>query len=136
MTARVDHLRTIPRDVLLRGDWTNPVERCPQCGAQLLVNVVRVKWCSAYGCAYVKPAADNVSGETALKMYVVTENPSDFPGKCVVRIHNIYPGRVEPDAEPFAIGDSIDDVRAQLPPGLIQSAPSPRDDKVIREVWL
>ncbi len=66
--------------------------------------------------------------------YVVYENPSDFPGKFVVRIHTISEvGRFFGEANAFS---SLDEARKSVPPGLVKFRRSPMDDPRIVETWL
>lgn len=81
--------------------------------------------------AFASPA----SGD-CYRLYVVMFNPSDFPGKYVVREHRVFPGGT-PVASLFAyVVDDLAAARACLPEGLLRMAPMPGDDKVIVEVWL
>lgn len=72
----------------------------------------------------------------ALTMYVVYENPSDYPGKFVVRRWLIYRGVRNPTKLAHAVGTSLEDVRCSIPHGLIQIDRSPSDDPVIVETWV
>jgi len=71
-----------------------------------------------------------------LTIYVVYKNPSDYPGKYVVR-----PQRVSRDAgivnEPVTyVGESLQMARASIPPCLSYFPRHPGDDPVILEAWL
>lgn len=70
--------------------------------------------------------------QKTLDLYVVYENPSDFPGCFVVRK---WRGNV-PEREPLSVGSSIDEARSALPEGLHRMNRLEQDDPVIREVWL
>ena len=71
-----------------------------------------------------------------LPMWVVYKNPSDFPGKFVVRRQLAAPGFVVADKAPTAIVSTLDEARAAIPPGMINLHRSPDDDPCIAEVWL
>jgi len=70
-----------------------------------------------------------------MPMWTVYANPSDFPGKFVVRKHEIREGANRPTAEHF-VGDTIDEVREHIPGWAIRFEREPGDDPVIAEVWL
>lgn len=72
-----------------------------------------------------------------IRMYVITENPSDHPGKLVVREWHIRKGEpAKPLAEFHDISDSLDDARGSIPGGLMMVPRSEDDDPVIVESWL
>lgn len=63
--------------------------------------------------------------------WTVYDNPTDFPGKFICRPHSISRGT-------FAhhmIGDTIEEVRAKIPRGLIQMPRRLTDDPKIVEIW-
>lgn len=75
-------------------------------------------------------------GADSLAMWVIYENPSDYRGKFVVRIHR--PGRdgsVVAEREPRAVVDTLAQARAVVPPLLYRMDRHPDDDPVIVEVW-
>lgn len=80
----------------------------------------------------IKPAP--IQDPQVLYLYVIYYNPSDFPGRYVCRINHVghtnVPGRL------LANEDTLEKVRAKLPPGLHRIARSKGDDKVIVETWL
>lgn len=62
--------------------------------------------------------------------YAVTANPSDFPGRLVVRRHLARAdGQVYPEAKPWAVELTLEAAREKIPAGLS------RIDPVIVEVW-
>ena len=68
---------------------------------------------------------------TQLSMWVIYENPKDFPDKFVARMFindkptgNIY------------VGDTLEDVRKIIPQGLALLPRFPQDDPKMVEVWL
>jgi hypothetical protein len=83
---------------------------------------------------------DDMPGFTALPtntltMWTIYEHPKDYPGKWVMRAHDIAAGSTTPRAD-CIVADSLDEVRAVLPPGLTRLPPHPDDDPVIHETWL
>lgn len=72
---------------------------------------------------------------TDMSMWVITQNPADFPGKFVAREHLIGVGMTRATAN-HHVADSLVDVRQALPPGLYRLKPSRADDPVIVESWL
>lgn len=68
-------------------------------------------------------------------MYTIYFNPSDFPGKFVLRAYHIGRGTVEAD-DKFKLGDSANEVRQHVPKGLVNIGRNADDDPVILEVWI
>ena len=70
--------------------------------------------------------------------WVIYRNPSDHPGKYVVRRWTIGRGEVTPDPEPAAVVDTLERARAEVPVelGLVRLPRTQWDDPVIAEVWL
>lgn len=67
-------------------------------------------------------------------MWVIYHNPRDFPpGAYVAR-----PWRNDkhPDGDTYLMADTLEKVRAMLPPGLTCLLRMPGDDPVIVEVWV
>lgn len=69
-------------------------------------------------------------------IYVIYDNPRDYPGKFVVRRQWPHDGQVIADKEALAVVDTLDQARAALPDGLIRFDRHPNDDSVIVEAWL
>lgn len=67
----------------------------------------------------------------SLSIWTVTENPSDFPGKFVARRTEVGAG----PTDDHHVAETLDEVRAMLPPDLIRMTRVPADDSVIVEVW-
>lgn len=70
-----------------------------------------------------------------LTIWTVYENPSDYPGMWVLRGFDVGTEGVR-RREECAVADSLEMIRAQLPPGLARLAPIPGDDPVIYESWV
>lgn len=66
-----------------------------------------------------------------LEIFVVYENPSDFPGKMVVRkfIND------KPTLEPLCVEDTLEEAREKIPKGLFRMDRMADDDIVIVETW-
>lgn len=71
-----------------------------------------------------------------LSIFTVYENPSDYPGKFVVRRWLIVGGRPLADREPFAVADTLETARSSVPVGRAMLTRHRDDDPVIVEVWL
>lgn len=70
----------------------------------------------------------------SLSIWTIYENPKDYPGIFVAR-------RREVSLTPVATSDiltgaSLEDVRAQLPPGLMRMPANAEDDQSVVESWL
>lgn len=77
-----------------------------------------------------------LSEESGLPMWVITDHPSDFPDHFVVRKRVVYSsGRVEIDQE-YHLAMTLDEARARVPRGLARIPRSWNDDRVIVETWL
>jgi hypothetical protein len=85
----------------------------------------------------VKTKAKTLFDHDVLRMFVITANPSDFPGKFVVRENVIARGSSEPilDPAPLAVVDTITEARAAVPPDRICMPRSPKDPPVVVETW-
>ena len=70
--------------------------------------------------------------------FAIYFNPSDFPGKYVLRRWAITEGSPfpVPDKTPMGAAFSIEELRAKVPPGLVCLRRDPTDDPVIVEVWV
>jgi hypothetical protein len=80
-----------------------------------------------------------LSEQDVFRILTVYENPSDYPGKIVVRVAVITGGGARPMPLPLAVCDTLDEARASIEehhPGLIRMHRMPGDDPVIVETWL
>ncbi len=66
-----------------------------------------------------------------LEMFVIYDHPRDFPGHFVVR--RWIDGKPTQD---FAIADTIDSARAEVPRGMHRLPHQPGEDDVIVETWI
>ncbi|HEX8957375.1 MAG TPA: hypothetical protein VF798_13930 [Burkholderiaceae bacterium] len=71
------------------------------------------------------------SNDDDLSMWVVYEEPPGFPDQYVARRYVL-----EKDTGDYVVGDTLNDVRAKLPPGLMRLERSPQDDPQVRESWI
>lgn len=70
-----------------------------------------------------------------LVMWTVYDHPRDYPTKFVARRSEIRGGVAYMTNDMF-VADSLDELRAWLPPGMSRMSRFPADDPVIVEVWL
>lgn len=89
------------------------------------------------GGAAFRGAARPVSAvsEGALTVWTVYVNPLDHPGKWVLRGFNVAGGGAVPH-EHCVVADSLEEVRAAVPPGLVRLPPSEHDEPHIFESWV
>lgn len=69
-----------------------------------------------------------------LDMYVVYENPLDFPGQFVVRRWTTPPPT--PDHDATTVCHTLEEARAAIPPDRACIGRAGSDDPAIREVWV
>lgn len=77
--------------------------------------------------------------DEALSIYVVYDQPKDFPTKVVVRRQRVGPGGLKIDPDPFIIADSVERARELLylfVPGLACMQRHPQDEPAIVETWV
>ena len=77
---------------------------------------------------YMVPWTD----EPGLSIWVIYDNPTDFPGKFVVRK---WIGEAA-DKEPLIVADTLEEARKALPKHIVRLMPSEGDDPKIVETWL
>lgn len=75
-----------------------------------------------------------VSKQRLLAMYVITFNPSDAPGKYVVRAW-IGGGQDHGPTKLHIVCFSLDEARAYIPQGLVCWPRQDNDEPVIVETW-
>lgn len=71
-----------------------------------------------------------------LHIYTLYWNPSDYPGKYVVRRTVIAHGESRVDSEPLCVSSLLHDIHHHLPPGLVYVPRSHSDDEVIVGIFL
>jgi len=72
---------------------------------------------------------------TGLVIWTVYENPSDYPGKFVVRAWEAINGKPVP-REDCTVSDTLDKARASVPEGLVRMDRGDDDDPCIVETWI
>jgi len=75
-----------------------------------------------------------MNNENALQMWVITENPADYPGRFVARLALITSGEVIHTATHHT-ANSLQAIRALIPQGLIRFDRHPTDPPVVVESW-
>lgn len=76
-------------------------------------------------------------GDRVMDMWVVYSNPSDYPGKWVLRRWEIQRGNTDPiPTKNVHTGDLYAEVIAHLPGGLTRLGRDQSDDPTITESWV
>jgi len=75
-------------------------------------------------------------GTIGFPMYTVYENPSDYPGKFVVRRSFVAGAQIFVDIAPTIVCDCLAEAREAIPSFYIRIDRHPGDDPKIVEVWL
>ena len=73
------------------------------------------------------PSDDDVD----TSMWIVFEEPPAFPNQYVARLYRSYV-----DTGEYVVGNTLNDVRAKLPSGLMRMERSSQDDPLVRETWI
>jgi hypothetical protein len=73
--------------------------------------------------------------DDALAFWVIYKNPKDCPGRYVLRKQYATREGVVVDKDSF-VAIEPQELREQMPPGLVKIGPQPGDDPVILEVWV
>lgn len=69
-----------------------------------------------------------------MQVFVICRNPSDYPGKFVVRRHVAdVEGRLVPDVQPMTVADSLAEAQCAIPSDALRCTPLLVDDPVIVE---
>jgi hypothetical protein len=71
-----------------------------------------------------------------LSVWTVYDHPSDWPGGFVARRHEAHDNNTVVATADVVYADTLEAVRAKLPPGMYPIARSPNDDPVIVESWI
>lgn len=73
-----------------------------------------------------------------MDLYVIYENPLDFPGQFMVRRWEVQPGNPQPvpDLEAVTVCHTLMEAREAIPPGRVQIPRSREDNAAIVETWL
>jgi len=70
-----------------------------------------------------------------MNIYTIYFNPSDYPGKYVMRYHTVQNGEIVSDND-CVVSDSLEGARKSLPHGLYRCTKDMNDDPVIVEVYI
>lgn len=88
-----------------------------------------------YPCATL--VAMTAAGWLTIRQYVIYHNARDYPGKYVVRGVTIRRRDIQPDGEPLAVVDTLDQARAAIPPAAdVCITRSDNDEPQIVETWI
>jgi hypothetical protein len=69
-------------------------------------------------------------------VWTIYREPRDFPGRWVLRGHEVFPGR-ELRAHSFCyLADTLKEARAKVPAGAKRFRRSPEDHPAIHECWM
>jgi len=79
--------------------------------------------------------------DDAIHFWVIYENPSDYPGKFVVRKHSVRLKEGTKDTEiviapDCSLHNTLDDARGAVPPFLYRLGRQEGDDPCIADVWM
>jgi len=78
-----------------------------------------------------------ITNNSGLVIYTVFDNPSDFPGKYVLRRTTQIGDRQEVDVEPHLVTEVYGEIRELMEQhGLVCLSRHPSDDACIKETWL
>jgi len=71
------------------------------------------------------------SGDDDTSVWIVFEEPPSFPNQYVARLYRSYI-----DTGEYVVGNTLNEVRAKLPSGLMRMERSSHDDPLVRESWI
>jgi len=74
--------------------------------------------------------------ENELPIWVIFHNPTDYPGKYVVRVQRAGPGTLTNDPMPRAVVNTLEAARAAIPSWCVCLGRKLDDVPQIVEVWL
>lgn len=78
-----------------------------------------------------------MDGVDVLAMYTIYQNPSDYPGRFVVRRCHVGAGGIVFDPQPLAVVDSLEAARETLDRSVLVLLPRhPGDEPQIVETWV
>ena len=72
-----------------------------------------------------------------LTVWTIYRHPHDYPGRWVMRAHEVLPtvGITWPH-DVCSVASSLDEIRAKVPPGTWRVGRAPGDHPVIHECWI
>jgi hypothetical protein len=69
-------------------------------------------------------------------VWTIYREPSDHPGRGVLRAHDVFPG-IRMQSHDFCfVAETLEEVRAKVPPGTSCVGRASEDDPVIHESWI
>lgn len=72
-----------------------------------------------------------------MSIWTIYYDPRDYPGKYVTRRHDIFRDNRPPQASrEHYVGNTLDEVRARIPLGLVRLLRSEGDEPQIVECWV
>lgn len=74
---------------------------------------------------------EQIKAAAKVPLICVYDNPADYPGKYVARLWDLQ----QPTGF-VVVADSLEEVRAAIPDGMVQLARLGKDDPVIVETWI
>ena len=74
---------------------------------------------------------NNTDQDDDLSMWIVYEDTPEFPNQYVARRYLL-----DVETDDYVVGDTLNDVRAKLPPGLMRIERSAKDHPQVRESWI
>jgi hypothetical protein len=69
-------------------------------------------------------------------VWAIYREPRDFPGRWVLRGHEVFPGRELRTHSVCFLADSLSEARAKVPAGARRFRRAPEDHPAIHECWM
>jgi len=69
-------------------------------------------------------------------VWAIYREPEDYPGRWVLRGHEVFPGRGLRAHSFCFLADTLDEARAKVPAGTKRFRRSPEDHPAIHECWM
>jgi len=79
---------------------------------------------------------DRPAPEGALAVWVIYHRPKDYPDGYVLRCQYAMPGGTTEISKDAWFGDTLESLRAIVPPGLVRMSRHPNDEPHIVETWI
>jgi hypothetical protein len=77
----------------------------------------------------------DINTDPVLVVWTVYRNPRDYPGKWVLRGHDVTAGNVQP-RDSVIVADTYAQLSLDIPPGLTHMPRHSLDDPAIYESWI
>ncbi len=75
-------------------------------------------------------------GDHPVTVWAIYREPRDFPGRWVLRGHEVVPGRGLRAHSFCFLADTLDEARAKVPAGAKRFRRAPGDHPAIQECWM